>query len=217
MLERFRGRRERGTGRKTAGRGAGEGVEHSMSDPSRRSDATNELVSARDGSSGHGVMWKHSARSRRRPTPGSSSRPPATRPQSSAVRRTVLDWGLSEPKARRLGVSRGERGEGAFRKPPSGTFAAPQRKGSETSLISRFRMDEVIRRDLAKSAYKHSSKRTSDLPVDRDVLDVMPHWILHGRVATHEVQYFMWFSICFRGLRAKVPLGRHGPKAARSA
>jgi hypothetical protein len=39
-------------------------------------------------------------------------------PKSSTVRRTCLGLGLSEPQARRFAVSRGERGEGASRKPP---------------------------------------------------------------------------------------------------
>ncbi len=44
--------------------------------------------------------------------------PIALEPNPSTVRRTCLGLGLSEPKARRFGVSRGERGEGALRKPP---------------------------------------------------------------------------------------------------
>jgi len=39
-------------------------------------------------------------------------------PNSSTVRRTCLSLGQSEAKARRFWVSRGERGEGALRKPP---------------------------------------------------------------------------------------------------
>jgi hypothetical protein len=47
-----------------------------------------------------------------------------------------LGLGLSEPKARRFWVSRGERGEGALRKPPWKNLDPKQRGALDLGLVS---------------------------------------------------------------------------------
>ena len=64
-------------------------------------------------------------------------------PKPSAVRRTALDLGLSEPKARRFGVSRGERGEGAFRKPPWKDLDPKQRGALDLGLVDSSRGESL--------------------------------------------------------------------------
>ena len=68
-----------------------------------------------------------------------------SRSKSSAVRRTRLDLGLVEPAGERFGVSRGERGEGALRKPPAKNLDPKQREALDLGLGESARRERMLR------------------------------------------------------------------------